>query len=102
VATQRFAIATVIAMVGLALLAPALGAVADYRAIRKKLLAVFLGIGASTTALMFIIYSGNWFLALALIVIVELSAAIVAQPIPHLGQLGMNPLGNRFVTSCAA
>lgn len=75
VATQRFAIATVIAMVGLVLLAPALGAVADYRAIRKKLLAVFLSIGASTTALMFFIYSGNWFLALALFVIVELSVA---------------------------
>jgi UMF1 family MFS transporter len=75
VATQRFAIATVIAMVGLALFAPVLGALADYRAMKKKLLAVFLGIGAVTTALMFFIYSGDWLFALVLFVIVELSVA---------------------------
>jgi MFS transporter, UMF1 family len=75
VATQRFAIATVIAMVSLAVLAPVLGAVADLAALRKKLLAVFLLIGASATAGMFFIYTGDWLFALILFIIVELSVA---------------------------
>ena len=75
VATQRFAVATVIAMVSLALLAPVLGALADYRGVKKKLLAVFLGIGVPATGGMFFIHTGDWRLALALFVIVELSVA---------------------------
>lgn len=75
VATQRFAVATVIAMVGLALLAPVLGAMADYRGVKKKLLAVFLGIGVPATAGMFFIHTDDWRLALALFVVVELSVA---------------------------
>ena len=75
VATQRFAIASLIAMTGLALLAPALGVVADNWAVKKKLLAVFLGIGAPAAAAMFFIHTGDWLLALVLFVIVEFSVA---------------------------
>jgi UMF1 family MFS transporter len=74
-ATQRFAIATVLAMVGLALLAPILGAVADYAAAKKKLLAVFVGVGAPAVAAMFFIHTGDWLLALVLLVIAEISVA---------------------------
>jgi len=75
VATERFAVATLIAMAGLVLLAPVLGAIADAAAVKKKLLAVFLGIGALATAGMFFIHTGDWLLALVLLVIVELSVA---------------------------
>ena len=75
VATQRFAIATLVAMVGLALLAPILGAVADRRAVKKKLLGIFLSIGVTATASMFFIHTGDWLLALAIFAIVEFSLA---------------------------
>jgi UMF1 family MFS transporter len=74
-ATQRFAIATLIAMAALALLAPVLGVLADSVAVKKKLLGLFLGVGAPATAAMFFIHTGDWRLALVLFVIVELSVA---------------------------
>jgi len=74
-ATQRFAIATFLAMLGLAILAPLLGALADQRPIKKKLLAVFLMIGVTATSAMFFIGRGEWLLALALFFVVELSVA---------------------------
>jgi UMF1 family MFS transporter len=75
VATRRFAVATLIAMAALAIIAPMLGALADQVAIKKRLLGLFLIIGAPATAAMFFIHSGNWLLALVLFVIVELSVA---------------------------
>ena len=42
-ATSRFAWATTLAILIVALVAPLLGAIADYAAIKKKLLGVFLG-----------------------------------------------------------
>jgi UMF1 family MFS transporter len=74
-ATQRFATASLIAMAALALLAPVLGVLADSIAVKKKLLGLFLGIGAPATAAMFFIHTGDWLLALVLFVIVELSVA---------------------------
>jgi UMF1 family MFS transporter len=75
VATQRFAIATLVAMVGLALLAPILGAIADRAAVKKKLLGIFLSVGVIATASLFFIHTGDWLLALAIFVIVEFSLA---------------------------
>ena len=43
VAMSRFAWATTIAILIVAIVAPVLGAIADYTAIKKRLLAVFLG-----------------------------------------------------------
>ena len=43
VATARFAWATTIAVTIIAVLGPILGAIADYRAIKKRMLAVFVG-----------------------------------------------------------
>jgi len=50
----------------IAVLSPVLGAMADYAAVKKRMLAVFLGIGVVATAAMFFIYRGDWVLALAL------------------------------------
>jgi UMF1 family MFS transporter len=68
VATERFAWATTIAIVIVAVIAPVLGAIADYAGLKKKLLAVFLAIGALATAAMFFVERGDWFLALVLFV----------------------------------
>ena len=45
VATARYAWATTIAVAIIALLGPVLGAIADYRALKKKMLGAFMGLG---------------------------------------------------------
>src|SRR6185295_4324826 len=55
--------------------APLLGAMADYAAVKKRMLAVFLAIGASATAVMFFITRGEWMFALILFVIVNVGVA---------------------------
>ena len=75
VATSRFAWATTIAILIVAVIAPLLGAVADYAAVKKRLLAVFLAVGASATAAMFFITRGDWQLALILFVIANIGVA---------------------------
>src|SRR3954468_5679336 len=74
-ATSRFAWATTIAIVIVAVIAPVLGAVADHTPIKKALLAVFLAIGAASTAAMFFIGRGDWQLALILFVITNVGVA---------------------------
>jgi UMF1 family MFS transporter len=68
VATERFAWATTIAIVIVALVAPVLGAVADYAGTKKKWLGIFLAFGAVATASMYWIQRGDWLLALTLFV----------------------------------
>jgi UMF1 family MFS transporter len=61
-----FSAATTAALTVIAVLSPMLGAMADYAAIKKPMLAVFLVIGVAATAAMFFIYRGDWVLALVL------------------------------------
>ena len=75
VATARFAWATTIAIVIVAVVAPLLGAVADYVPVKKRLLGLFMGIGAAATGAMFFITRGDWQLALVLFVIVNVGVA---------------------------
>jgi MFS transporter, UMF1 family len=74
-ATSRFAWATTLAILIVAIIAPLLGAIADYTAIKKKLLAAFVGVGATAAAAMFWIEQGDWQLALILFVIVNVGVA---------------------------
>ena len=75
VATSRFAWATTWAILIVAVIAPVLGAVADYAAAKKKLLAVFLAIGATATGAMYFITRGDWMFALVLFVISNVGVA---------------------------
>lgn len=75
VATSRFAWATTIAILIVAVIAPLLGAMADYAAMKKKLLAVFLGVGVVATGAMYYIQRGDWKLALVLFVIGNIGVA---------------------------
>jgi MFS transporter, UMF1 family len=71
----RFGMATTLALVVIALLAPVLGALADFRAIKKKLLIRFALLGISATAGMYWIEQGDWALALTLFVLANIGAA---------------------------
>src|SRR4029450_1634221 len=88
VAMSRFAWATTLAILIVAIVAPVLGAIADYSAIKKRLLGIFLGIGATATAAMFWIQRGDWDFALVLFVIgnVGVAGSIVFYEslLPHL------------------
>ena len=75
VATSRFAWATTWAILIVAILAPLLGAIADYAAVKKKFLAVFLAIGAAAIAAMFFISRGEWLFALVLFVLANVGVA---------------------------
>jgi len=74
-AQQRFAETTRDAMIVIAVLAPFLGTVADVRAAKKKLLALFAMVGIAATAGMFFLYPGRWELALWLFGIANIGAA---------------------------
>ena len=88
VATSRFAWATALAILIVAIVAPILGAIADNAPVKKKLLAAFLGIGVTATAAMWFITRGDWLLALVLFVIgnVGVAGSIVFYDslLPHL------------------
>ena len=75
VATARFAATTTIALTIVAVISPVLGAIADYAGIKKKMLAIFLAIGASATAMMVLIGEGDWQLAAALFLVSNVGVA---------------------------
>jgi UMF1 family MFS transporter len=74
-ATARFAWSTTFAVTLVAILGPILGAVADYRAMKKKLLAVFMAVGVTATLLMATIERGNWMYAALLFVVANIGVA---------------------------
>ena len=75
VAAFRFAAATTIALAIVAVLAPILGAVADFAGIKKKMLGSFLGLGVMATACMFFIEQGDWQLGAGLFILGNIGAA---------------------------
>src|SRR5262245_35773264 len=75
VATARFAWATTIAVTIVAVMGPILGAIADYRAMKKRLLAVSMLIGAAATLLMATIGSGQWQYAAVLFMVSNIGVA---------------------------
>ena len=68
-ATTYYGVATTIGLVIIAALSPILGAYADFRPIKKRLLAWFLVMGVITTTLMFFITAGNWMFAAVLFIL---------------------------------
>ncbi|MGZ8899617.1 MAG: MFS transporter [Limisphaerales bacterium] len=70
----RFSMATTGAMIVIAILAPILGALADFSPIKKRMIAVFLSMGVISVAMMFFIQRGNWIFALVLFVIANFGA----------------------------
>jgi UMF1 family MFS transporter len=65
-ATQRLATVNTLALVIVALLSPVLGAISDYRALKKRLLALFMLIGVLAVVGMYFVEQGDLDLASAL------------------------------------
>lgn len=74
VAVQRFAVATVVSPAVIALLAPVLGALADRSPLKKRMLAVFMGLGIAAAAGLSFIRHGDWLPALMLFALAEIGA----------------------------
>jgi UMF1 family MFS transporter len=74
VALQRYAWITSAALLVVAVLSPVLGAMADFAGIRKRLLGVFLGIGALATAALFFVRQGDWLLGALLFALANVGA----------------------------
>jgi MFS transporter, UMF1 family len=89
-ATARFGIITTVSVALVAVGSPVLGALADYSGIRKRLLALFMAVGAVACAGMVFIDRGEWRLAAGLFVIgnIAVSASLVFYDslLPHVAR----------------
>ena len=74
-ALSTFAWASTIAILVVAIVAPLLGAIADQAAIKKRLLAIFAGIGITSCVAMYWATEGEWLFALTLFVIGNIGVA---------------------------
>jgi UMF1 family MFS transporter len=88
VGTARIGFATAAAMTITAILSPILGAMADHAGIKKRMLALCLGIGAVATAALYFVGRGEWVLGAALFMVgnIGVSASIVFYEslLPHI------------------
>ncbi|MGE0393161.1 MAG: MFS transporter, partial [Vicinamibacterales bacterium] len=75
IATERFAWVTTIGVAIAALLGPTLGVLADYRALKKPLLAACVAVGALSAASMVFIDHGEWKLASVLFLVTNVALA---------------------------
>jgi UMF1 family MFS transporter len=90
VATARYSMTTTISMALVAVLSPILGAIADYTAMKKKMLAGFALMGILATGSMYFIERGEWRLALILFLFANtgVTASIVFYEslLPHIAR----------------
>jgi UMF1 family MFS transporter len=91
-ATARFAWTTTIAVTIVAILSPFLGALADYRPLKKRLLGAFMALSLVAVVLMATIDRGTWVLAAALFLIANvgerLSWVFYDSLLPHIAEPG--------------
>ena len=89
-ATHLLARTTTIALAISALLAPCLGVVADYAAIKKRLLGVFTALGCAAAGLLAIVHRGDWMLASVLFGVgnvgFALSLTLYDSLLPHIAR----------------
>ena len=74
-AALRFSLATTAALVIVALISPVLGAAADQGGLKKRLLFLFQALAISATALLALVGTGDWRLALVLFALGNIGAA---------------------------
>ncbi len=72
VASQRYALATTLGIVLIALPAPFIGALTDQTPAKKRLLASFMLLGVGATGALFYVEQGDWRLALGMFVLVNI------------------------------
>ena len=90
VATAKFGLATTIGLTLVAVASPLLGALSDAGALKKRLLAAGVALGAGATAGLYLVGPGDWVLAAVLFVVanVGLSVSFVAYDalLPHVAR----------------
>ncbi|HUG54889.1 MAG TPA: MFS transporter [Vicinamibacteria bacterium] len=74
VANARFAWATAVAMILIAVVSPVLGAIADYAGAKKRMLAVSVTFGVAATAALSLVGPGEWRLGAALYILANIGA----------------------------
>lgn len=67
-ATVYWGYTTAVALIASVLLAPVMGAIADFSGIKKRLLLVFAAVGIFSTALLYYVTTGDWLLASVLFI----------------------------------
>ncbi|MGM0818340.1 MAG: MFS transporter [Actinomycetota bacterium] len=72
IASQRYALATTLGIVLVALPAPFIGALTDQTPAKKRLLASFMLLGVGATSALFYVERGDWRLALGMFVLVNI------------------------------
>jgi UMF1 family MFS transporter len=91
-ATARFAFTTTIAVIIVAVLSPFLGALADYRPLKKRLLGLFMAVSLIAVLLMATIDRGAWMLAAGLFLVANvgerLSWVFYDSLLPHIAGPG--------------
>ena len=70
--TRLWGVAVAIAMLVTALISPVLGAIADYRATRKKMLAFFTAICCLFTSLLFFVHKGDVLMGMGFFILAEI------------------------------
>ncbi len=87
-ASERFAWATAIGMLIVAMVSPALGAVADQGGVRKKMMAASVALGVAATAALYFVGRGDWRLGAALFILgnigVNASFVFYESLLPHI------------------
>ncbi len=73
-ARQTFTGSTTLAMIMIAIASPLLGAIADMRGGKKRMLGAFLGLGAGSVAAMYFIHTGDVLLASVLFILANIGA----------------------------
>lgn len=74
VATRRHAWVLAISAMGIAVVAPLLGALADFMGIKKRMLASFLAVGAVATAALWFVERGDWLLGALIFAVAHMGA----------------------------
>jgi MFS transporter, UMF1 family len=74
-ATSSLALASAAAIALVAVISPVLGAIADYAAMKKRLLGMFLAVAVSATGALWFVGQGDWKLALWLFAIGNIAGA---------------------------
>lgn len=72
VAAQYWAVANSLGIALIAVLAPILGTLADLRAVKKRMLGAFMGVGVTACGLMYLIQQGDLLLAAVLFVLANI------------------------------
>jgi MFS transporter, UMF1 family len=74
-ATSYWGYTAALALAVIAVISPVLGAVADYLGVKKRLLAVFMSLGVTFTALLWFVGEGDWLLASAIFIVANIGFA---------------------------